>query len=186
MAGSHTGSDTGSDTGRDTGSDPGLAGLNALADEAARDHLRQCCSSRRWADAVLARRPFARAQEVFAASDAAFSTLTPRDIDEALAGHPRIGDRPPGERQDAQWSRQEQSSVADAGADVHEQLRRGNAAYEHRFDRVFLIRAAGRSPQEMLAELTRRLDNDDDTESAEVAEQLRQITRLRLERLFPS
>ena len=64
---------------------------------------------------------------------------------------------------------------------VKEALREGNIAYEQRFDRVFLIRAAGRSPQEMLAELQRRLTNDDDAEVAEVREQLRQITRLRLE-----
>lgn len=182
MAGSHTGADTGSQRSTNVG----MANFNALTHQAARDHLGQCCSSRRWAEAVLARRPFASVQEMLAASDDAFSTLTPSDIDEALAGHPRIGDRPLGERQDAQWSRQEQSSVADAGAEVHEALRRGNTAYEERFDRVFLIRAAGRSPREMLAELTRRLDNGDEAESAEVAEQLRQITRLRLERLFPS
>ena len=34
----------------------------------------------------------------------------------------------------------------------------------------------------MITELTRRLDQDDETERAEVREQLRQITRLRLER----
>ena len=104
------------------------------------------------------------------------------DVDQALAGHPRIGDRAEGEGTDARWSREEQASVADAGDDVQQQLRDGNLSYERRFDRVFLIRAAGRSPQEMLTELTRRLDQDDETERAEVREQLRQITRLRLER----
>ena len=57
----------------------------------------------------------------------------------------------------------------------------GNAAYEQRFDRVFLIRAAGRSAEEILAELDRRLENDDATERAETVDNLRQITALRLE-----
>ena len=57
-------------------------------------------------------------------------------------------------------------------------------AYEQRFDRVFLVRAAGRTPVELLAELERRLGNDPDTESQEVVEQLAQITRLRVERLL--
>ena len=57
----------------------------------------------------------------------------------------------------------------------------GNRAYEERFDRVFLIRAAGRGAGEILAELERRLGNDDATERAETLEQLRQIALLRLE-----
>ena len=43
-------------------------------------------------------------------------------------------------------------------------LAEGNREYEKRFDRVFLIRAAGRSSAEILAELHRRLGNDDETE----------------------
>ena len=61
----------------------------------------------------------------------------------------------------------------------------GNRAYEERFDHVFLIRASGRSPEEMLAELRRRLDNDEESERAEVTEQLAQITGLRVKGLAP-
>jgi 2-oxo-4-hydroxy-4-carboxy-5-ureidoimidazoline decarboxylase len=57
----------------------------------------------------------------------------------------------------------------------------GNAAYEERFGRVFLIRAAGRTPEQMRAELERRLGNDDETEAAEALDQLREIALLRLE-----
>ncbi len=74
----------------------------------------------------------------------------------------------------------------DADAEVRVALQEGNVAYEERFDHVFLIRAAGRSPAEMLTELRRRLRNDPETEQREVAEQLRQITRLRLERSLQS
>ena len=54
------------------------------------------------------------------------------------------------------------------------------------FGHVFLIRAAGRSAAEMLAELRRRLGNDPATERREVVDQLAQITRLRVERLLDS
>ena len=70
--------------------------------------------------------------------------------------------------------------MTDAAADVAARIAAGNAAYEERFGRVFLIRAAGRSPEEMLAELERRLGNDDETEAREAIEQLRQIALLRL------
>ena len=59
-------------------------------------------------------------------------------------------------------------------------LAEGNREYEQRFDRVFLIRAAGRSSAEILAELRRRLGNDDETERAETVAQLREIALLRL------
>ena len=54
-------------------------------------------------------------------------------------------------------------------------LAAGNAAYEQRFGRVFLIRAAGRDAEQILAELDRRLGNDDETERAETVDNLRQI-----------
>jgi 2-oxo-4-hydroxy-4-carboxy-5-ureidoimidazoline decarboxylase len=70
--------------------------------------------------------------------------------------------------------------MSEADAAVRAALVDGNRAYEERFDHVFLIRAAGRSPEEMLAELRRRLDNDAESERAEATEQLAQITALRV------
>lgn len=162
----------------------GLDALNASASQVVREPLRACCASDAWVDGLLRRRPFADDDAALDASDRAIAALEASDIDDALSGHPRIGDRAEGQATDAKWSRQEQASVSDANADVQTRLRTGNVAYEERFDRVFLIRAAGRTPEEMLAELTRRLEHDDEAERAEVREQLRQITRLRLERLL--
>ena len=73
--------------------------------------------------------------------------------------------------------------MLDADAATRDALRDGNRAYEERFDRVFLIRASGRSPEEMLAELNRRMDSDEETERAEVIEQLAQITGIRVREL---
>jgi 2-oxo-4-hydroxy-4-carboxy-5-ureidoimidazoline decarboxylase len=70
--------------------------------------------------------------------------------------------------------------MSDADDDVRAALLEGNRAYEERFGHVFLIRAAGRSPGEMLAELRRRLADDEAAERAEVTEQLAQITGLRV------
>ena len=70
-----------------------------------------------------------------------------------------------------------------AAGDTAARLAAGNAAYEERFGRVFLIRAAGRDAEEILAELDRRLGNDDEAERAETVDNLRQIALLRLEAL---
>lgn len=83
---------------------------------------------------------------------------------------------------DAAHSRREQSGVDTSDADVAERLRAGNRAYEERFGHVFLIRAAGRSAAEILSALDERLGNDPATERRVVAEQLREIAVLRLEK----
>jgi 2-oxo-4-hydroxy-4-carboxy-5-ureidoimidazoline decarboxylase len=57
-------------------------------------------------------------------------------------------------------------------------------AYEERFERVFLIRASGRTGPQILAELDRRLGNDPATERAETVSQLREIALLRLEQVL--
>ena len=67
-----------------------------------------------------------------------------------------------------------------ADDDVAARIARRQQAYEGRFGRVFLIRAAGRSPEEMLGELDRRLRNDPRTEQGEALGQLAEIAVLRL------
>jgi hypothetical protein len=63
-------------------------------------------------------------------------------------------------------------------------LETGNREYEERFGHVFLINATGRSAEEMLEALRGRLSEATPrTELAEAAEQQRQITRIRLEKL---
>ena len=76
---------------------------------------------------------------------------------------------------------QEQAAVGDADPTVTAAIRAGNAEYENRFGRVFVIRAAGRPATEILAELRRRLNNTPEAEHAEVVTQLREIALTRLE-----
>jgi 2-oxo-4-hydroxy-4-carboxy-5-ureidoimidazoline decarboxylase len=134
----------------------------------------------RWADALVAERPYADLDELVTRADSLAAGWTRADLDEALAHHPRIGERPTGQGAEADASRSEQSSMTDAATAVTAQIAAGNAAYEERFGRVFLIRAAGRSPEEMLAELQRRLGNSDDAEAVEATRQLAEIAMLRL------
>lgn len=156
--------------------------FDRLDDDAARALVASWAAVPRWADAVLAGRPYGSADALAAAADRLARTWTDDEVDAALAEHPRIGDRPVGDGAAAAASRLEQAASADADADTAAALRAGNAAYETRFDRVFLVRAAGRSADQVLAELRRRMDNDDATERLEVADQLREIALLRLER----
>jgi 2-oxo-4-hydroxy-4-carboxy-5-ureidoimidazoline decarboxylase len=161
-----------------------LSRFNAAPDAEARSSLLACCASPTWVQQVVARRPYAGVEQLLDDAEEACRALSPSDVDEALAAHPRIGDRAEGSSREASWSRQEQASVGDADEAVRARLHDGNVAYEQRFGRVFLVRAAGRTPTQILAELERRLGNDAEAEQREVTSELAQITRLRLEKLL--
>jgi 2-oxo-4-hydroxy-4-carboxy-5-ureidoimidazoline decarboxylase len=145
--------------------------------------LRACNAAPRFAAEVVAGRPYRDVETLVGRAEEAARALPWDDVAVALAAHPRIGDRVEGSSAEAESSRREQSSMADADAGTRDALLDGNRAYEERFGHVFLIRASGRTPAEMLAELRRRLANDDETERAEVTEQLAQITGLRVREL---
>jgi 2-oxo-4-hydroxy-4-carboxy-5-ureidoimidazoline decarboxylase len=160
-----------------------LAEFNALTPEEAERELLACCASPAWARQVAARRPYSDVAAVIAAGDAALAALSWADIGQALAAHPRIGQRADGAGRDAVWSRREQAGMDGADAGVRAALVDANREYERRFDQVFLIFATGRSPAEMLAAARERLGNDEATERGVVRAELAKITRLRLERL---
>ncbi|OZM81482.1 2-oxo-4-hydroxy-4-carboxy-5-ureidoimidazoline decarboxylase [Pseudonocardia sp. MH-G8] len=152
--------------------------FDALDAAEAERELLGVCRAPRWARQVAAGRPY---RSTGALQEAAAAALTDADLDEALAGHPRIGDRAA-----AGASRREQSAVATAAADVRTALAEGNRAYEERFGHVYLVCAAGRSADDLLATLHARLGNDPATERAVALRELAAINRLRIERLVVS
>lgn len=156
-----------------------VADFNDLPDDDARELVSGWLGVPRWVDDVLAGRPYDDAEALAAQAHDAALHLTDDELAQALAGHPRIGERRAGDDAAAQHSAREQSGVGQ-DAEVAERLRAGNAAYEERFGHVFLVRAAGRDVQEILGELERRLGNDDEKERAETVTALRDIALLRL------
>ncbi|WP_127794605.1 2-oxo-4-hydroxy-4-carboxy-5-ureidoimidazoline decarboxylase [Agromyces sp. LHK192] len=154
--------------------------FNALDADAARATASVWAAIPAWADELEAGRPYPSVDALAAAAADLAAVWSRIDLDAALAHHPRIGERAPGTGAEASASRREQSSMSTATVDVAERIADGNRRYEERFGRVFLIRAAGRSPEEMLAELERRLDNDDAEEAREATGQLAEIALLRL------
>ena len=159
---------------------------NAMPVSEAAEAVLACCGSRAWALGVAARRPLGTLPELMAASDSAWWALAKTDWDEAFASHPRIGERhAAGAALPAslRWSDTEQRSAQnDVQAAETKLLEAGNRAYEERFGRVFLVRAAGRNAAEILKILERRLRNKPEVELQEAAEQQREITHGRLQR----
>ncbi len=162
----------------------GVRRFNGQSEEEVRSVLSTCLAVPRWVDEVAAKRPYDDEPAVLAQADASARSLTEQEVAAALAQHPRIGEHRAADDDESRFSRLEQSGVEGTDAGVARRLAEGNAAYEARFGRVFLIRAKGRDAREILAELDRRLGNDERTESEEVAGQLREIAVLRLQEVL--
>ena len=178
-----------------------LEDLNTLADAAAEREFLRCCGSTRWAREMAASRPFVNAESMAETGDAIGSSLERSDWLEAFAAHPRIGARAeapaatpsglprgvspkkvgfPGRK----WATEEQAGAAGASGEVRQSLAQRNRDYEARFGYIFIVCATGKSADEMLAMLERRLTNDPDTELQIAAGEQRKITRLRLVKLL--
>ncbi|MFC5950628.1 2-oxo-4-hydroxy-4-carboxy-5-ureidoimidazoline decarboxylase [Pseudonocardia lutea] len=153
-----------------------VGAFDALPAARAEELLREVCSAPRWAREVAAGRPYGSLTILQAAAE---GELAEEDLDAALAGHPRIGDRSA-----TGTARREQGAVAGAPAQVLDALAAGNRAYEERFGHVYLVCASGRSAEDLLATLRARLGNDPATERRVALAELAAINRLRLGRVF--
>jgi OHCU decarboxylase len=159
-----------------------LASWNEAEANAAREAMIHCCGAQRWAEAMVALRPFGSVAELSLAADEVWSTMEEPDWMQAFACHPRIGGRSAvhATAKSAAWSSEEQSSAKEAAERVLAELAEGNAEYEKRFGFMYIVCATGKSVEQMLHILNRRLANDSATELREAAEQQRQITQIRL------
>jgi 2-oxo-4-hydroxy-4-carboxy-5-ureidoimidazoline decarboxylase len=164
--------------------DPGLDAFNDLPADVAEARLLECLAVPRWAAEVAAGRPYPNVGALADAATAAGLATTDDEVADALARHPRIGERPPEPGREAGWSRSEQGGVDPGDAVLAMALRAGNLEYERKFGHVFLIRAAGRSGPEILEALNARLLHDWTEERPVVRRELTEIAVLRLEKVL--
>ncbi|MGO4746597.1 2-oxo-4-hydroxy-4-carboxy-5-ureidoimidazoline decarboxylase [Serratia quinivorans] len=161
-----------------------LQQFNQLSVAEAERLLQPCVDIAAWIAAVVAARPFSCRDTALAVAWQAAQRWQPEEISQALAQHPRIGERAKGQGQEAQFSAREQAAVNAQDLELAEALLAGNRRYEQQFGQVFLIRAAGRDGRAILSELERRLNNGAEQERQETAEQLREIVMLRFKELL--
>lgn len=154
--------------------------FNALPDADVAAALRACVGIDSWVTDLASGRPYADTSQLLDAGRAQVVGWATADVEAALADHPRIGERAAPDSATAELSRSEQAGVDPADAELAGRLRDGNARYEERFDRIYLVRAKGRTGAEMLALLEQRLDNDPVTELEVTRQQLGEIALLRL------
>lgn len=158
-----------------------LEAWNNADEQTAKNSMLACCGAHRWAAAMVALRPIASVPELSEAADQVCSTMAEVDWLEAFASHPRIGECKASSGSGAPaWSEQEQAGTQSAAQNAMRELAEGNVAYEQRFGFTYVVCATGKTADEMLAILNRRLSNDRMAELREAAEQQRQIMQIRL------
>lgn len=159
----------------------GLERFNALSSADAERRLYSCFASKKWAARAARGRPYEDLNALLASAESAWTGLEPGDWLDAFAAHPRIGE---GGGQSSAASEREQSAVRQGSEETLSALAAENRLYEARFGHVFLIAASGRTADEILEALRRRMTNDPKTELEVAAGEHRKITRLRLEDLL--
>ncbi|KAH1205299.1 Uric acid degradation bifunctional protein TTL [Glycine max] len=150
-----------------------------------------CCGSTKFAKEMASASPFRSFQDaVSVAKGVWFNSVDVNGWLQAFSAHPQIGQTHApsvASEASAQWSKGEQSTaLATATGSSLQELSEWNARYREKFGFVFLICAAGRSTDEILAELKRRYTNRPIVEFEIAAQEQMKITELRLAKLFSS
>ncbi|MFE7186886.1 2-oxo-4-hydroxy-4-carboxy-5-ureidoimidazoline decarboxylase [Streptomyces erythrochromogenes] len=158
---------------------PGLTRINTLDDSAATAELHEVCASSVWGSKMLAQRPFATAESLFAANEAAMAELTAEDLAEAMGGHAPIGRPKPGDPTSAR----EQRGMAGASEELKSELLELNLAYQEKFGHVFLICATGATGEFMRDAVKVRIDNSPEQEREIARGELVKINKIRLTRI---
>ena len=156
----------------------GLFVLNTAESSEAEATFTQICGSGRWAQAMVASRPFLDVASLERRADRVWSDIEANDWLEAFAAHPEIG----GEKTSGgdSWPAREQAGIASAEAGSLEQLTALNARYREKFGFIFIVCASGKSAEEMLALLKERINSDREQEIKTAADEQRKITHLRI------
>lgn len=160
--------------------------LNSASSGELREIFRAVCHSDKWASSMALAGPFDSVADLQKKGATAWSHCREVDWKEALAGHPRIGEKAQGGDLASRWSRGEQSKAATPDEAIKAELRENQLIYEERFGFLFLICATGRTTEQILSVLKSRLEQTPENELQTVAEELAKIIHLRLEKLLVS
>lgn len=157
--------------------------LNTLHDPDA--DLAACCGSAGWSRAMRKSRPFSTWEDLAKTADRIWQGLSNDDWLEAFRSHPRIGESKSASQGPAanRWSKGEQAKATSSAEETRRRLADANREYEEKFGHIFIVCASGRSGEEILAILRRRLQSTPEEALREAAEEQKKITMLRLERL---
>ena len=165
-----------------------LRNINELEENILRGELFRCCGSQVWVENMMMQRPFESTQHILAVADHFWWSATEADWRQAFLAHPRIGDVEALKEKYAKnpnaWEGGEQSGADGASEEVLMELKHNNDAYEEKFGFLFLVCATGKSAEQMLEILKKRLPNSRSAEIYVAVGEQAKISHLRLQKLL--
>ena len=141
--------------------------------------LYECCNSMPMARHLAHGRPYEDHAALFRRADALLFALPESAVDQILEACPDVGRRPRSEKSQA-----EQCSVWDDDATVMADLGDAARSYTTTFGFGFVMCCGAVNARTVLAAITDRLHNDEETERKVVRNELAKINRSRMERML--
>ena len=164
-----------------------IAEFDHFSLEKKKELLLQCCGSSAWITRMLAEPAFEDLVDIMEVAEEKWYECNEADWLEAFEHHPQIGDVNSLKEKFAstkEWVSAEQSGVNSASQNILQQLTDTNKKYRERFGYIFIVCATGRSAEEMLGLIQRRMNNSPEEEIKIAMAEQNKITKLRLEKLF--
>ncbi len=161
--------------------------INELGIDEAREVLSQCCGAGKWVEGMLGSMPFKSNDEMLKKAEEVWHSLDETDWLEAFSHHPKIGDLNSLKEKHTDtkhFAQKEQSGMDDAAPAVIKELVKCNQEYEKKFGYIFIVCATGKSADEMLAVIKKRIKNDSQSEIKNAMAEQNKITKLRMEKLL--
>lgn len=164
-----------------------LKELNSLSKNLLQVELTKCCGSSTWVNKMIEKFPFPNASGFYTKAKEIWDECLPKDWLEAFEHHPKIGDIGSLKKKfenTSQWASSEQAAVKEANQNTLQLLAQKNQEYEKKYGYIFIVCATGKTADEMLNLLLKRLKNNKKEELLIAKDEQNKITQLRLQKLL--
>lgn len=164
-----------------------IADFDKMAIEKKTIFLKQCCNSSVWVKKMLGIFPVQNLVDLLEFAEEEWYECNPAEWLEAFQNHIKIGDIRSIENNkadNADWVKNEQSIFLNASPEILKTLEKENDLYVETFGYNFIVFTKEKSLEEIIANLSERLENDPNDELLIAAGEQNKITQLRLQQLF--
>ncbi len=164
-----------------------IADFDNLAIEEKKRLLAECCNSASWIKKMIGIFPVQDLVDLLEYAEEEWYECNPAEWLEAFQNHIRIGDINSIEKNttiNSDWVKNEQAIFFKAAPAILESLKKENELYEETFGYNYIVFTKGKSIDEIIADLSNRLENDPRDELRIAAGEQNKITQLRLQQLF--